>query len=66
MNVTVPLCCPRCGKDVHHVAPADPMGMTQRERRLVVECPDRHVATLVVQLIDGIVSTRALTARGAA
>jgi hypothetical protein len=58
VNVTVPLTCPRCAKDVRSVSPADPMGLTQRERRLVVECPDRHVATLVVQLVDGIMSTR--------
>lgn len=54
-TVTVPVSCPRCGGELRSVQATSPISAIERERGLVVECVScRHVATVVVQLVDGI------------
>lgn len=53
-GVWVGVTCPRCGEPVRDVAPTSPLGARHRVAGLVLECTGcRHVATLVVQLLDG-------------
>lgn len=53
--------CPHCrgNKDMRAVDHQEEPRWTHRERRLVVECTScRHVATLVLTLVDGIPNPR--------
>lgn len=47
--------CPECASMMRPVGPTSPLGARHRVAGLVLECTGcRHVATLVVQLLDGV------------
>lgn len=54
-GVWVQLSCPACGGMTRAVHPTSPLGARHRSAGLVLECTRcRHVATLVVELVDGV------------
>lgn len=54
-GVWVGLTCPACARMMRPVGPTSPLGARHRVAGLVLECSRcQHVATLVVQLLDGV------------